>query len=127
MQCLTCTSIKELVAGAGTVVLGTVSETSADIYIYVKNTATKQTYRQSATTDGDGTVTMDITDPEIYAYHPNATFEIWVTLQSADIGTVLSITIGATAYECLAARFVRPLGSSNAYVTDATQTAEICS
>lgn len=127
MQCLTCTPIKELTAGAGTVVLGTVAETSSDVYVYVKNTATKQIYRQSTTTDGDGTVTLDLTDPDAFAYHPNATFEIWVTLQSADIGTVLSITIGASSYECLAARFVRPLGSSNTYVTDATQTVQICS
>lgn len=125
MQCLTCQRAKELTAGAGTVILGTISSLSTAIYINVQNTATKAIYRQSATTDGAGVVTLDITDPSAQAYYFNTDYDVWVTLQTGDISTTQNITINAVAYQCLLLRFVTPLGSSNTYVTDASQTVEI--
>jgi len=125
MQCITYQRTKELTAGAGVVTLGAISSLNTDVYIHVQNTATKAIYRQSATSDGSGVVNLDITDPESFAYHPNTDYEVWVTLQTGDIADFQSITINAIPYEGLLLRFVRQLGGSNTYVSDAAQTVEI--
>lgn len=125
MPCLTCKPAKKLISPGGTLVLGTISDTDTDVYIWAENTATGVKNRQEATSSGAGLVTMDLTDPKTSFYHDNATYEIWVTDQTEDVSDALTLTIGSQTTECISVRFERSLSPTGTFQTDTAQTIEL--
>ena len=110
-----CTIAKHLTTGSTSIEIGTISSNSTDVYIYVRNNATGTIYRQSATSSGAGLVTLDSSLPSGW-YHPSATYDIWVTLQTADNqDDTETITISGTDYTCLQVRFERIIGDDEQY------------
>lgn len=125
MSCNSCTNTKVLSACAGNLTIGTISALTTAVYIYVKNPA-GYVYRQSATSTGAGVVVLSLALPDTNFYHPNGTFEVWVTLATADRSTKLSITIGAvTTYTCFNLTFEKTYDASEDAITYTTQTLAI--
>jgi hypothetical protein len=120
MPCLVCTPTKPIIKCTTNLILGIIAETSADIWIHVRNITTGKLYRQSATSSGAGVVTLDKTKPSTYFYSPNHAFELWVTLEESTF--VESITIGAEEVTCLNPVFENPTDDDNLNISQTTQT-----
>jgi hypothetical protein len=106
MACNNCTTTKTLSGCAGVLTLGTIASLNTAVYIFVKSPS-GYIYRQSTTSSVSGVVTLNLALPDTSFYHSNGSFEVWVTLASADIETRLSVTISATAYTCFNLSFQR--------------------
>jgi hypothetical protein len=124
MACNNCTSTKTLSTCAGVLTLGTIASLNTAVYIYIKNSS-GYIYRQSTTSSAGGVVTLNLALPNPDFYHPNGTFEVWVTLASADIETRLSITISGTAYSCFNLSFQKHYDVDGDPNTTTTQTLAI--
>lgn len=100
--CSSCLQAEELPKCLTHLVIGTISPTTA-YYIYLKDTATDVTLRFSATSDGAGLLTADISSTE---WMPGHIYELWVTTQAAtNTQTRQTITIGASTGTCVDVRF----------------------
>lgn len=124
MACNTCDNTKTLSSCAGNLTLGTIASVSTAVYIYIKSPS-GYVYRQSATSSGAGVVLLNLALPDTSFYHPNGTFEVWVTLATADRTTKLTVTIGATGYTCFNLKFEKTYDASEDAITYTTQTLAI--
>jgi hypothetical protein len=123
MACNNCTNTKTLSTCAGELTLGTISSLSTAVYIYVK-TPSGYTHRQSATSTGAGVVKLNLAQPDTFFYS-TGTYEVWVTLATADQETRLTVTISGTGYTCFNLKFNKHFDNDGAINTVTTQTLAI--
>jgi len=110
------------------VVLGLIADLETDVYVYVKNTATGRIERQPNTSEFNGNVTLALNIPDESFYHPNAEYQVWVTLATAgnmyDTQTI-TLVDGVTASQCLLVSFERVIEVDNTFITSSQQTASV--
>lgn len=78
-----------MAACAETIVIGTIAESDAGLFVFFKNLATGRITRISTTSNGDGLVSVDVSDMVLI---PNQSYEIWVTLNSDGMDCRQAIT-----------------------------------
>lgn len=89
-----------------TLTLGTITSFTTAVYVIIKNIATGRTQIQSFTTDGAGSVDLDMTDPAKQFFGGNQQYEVHVSLQSADnINDKETLTINTVADTCFFIEF----------------------
>ena len=88
-------------------VIGTITDTTTDVFIYFKDHTTNKTIRFEETSDGAGLVTVTGLDTQP-DFMPNHSYEVWITLAIAvSIEEKEDITVpnAATSTECIALDF----------------------
>lgn len=100
--CNPCTPVNTIPSCVTNIIIGTIASVSTAVYVYIKNISTGKVTRISATSSIAGLVTAVLGD---FIPMDNCSYEIWVTLATADIDTKLNVTISAVAYTCFAVRF----------------------
>ena len=96
--CNTCLNSKPIPKCTDALVLGTADPTTA-YYVYIKDCSINYTERLSATTDGAGLLTVDISTLELLPTHA---YEIWITKQTeTNASNKESFTIDSTIDDCI--------------------------
>lgn len=109
MACTTCQNTKKIPVCITSLILG-VSTPSVDVYVFIRNLTTGYTHRQEATTTEDGTIVLNLTQPDSSFYNPYSLYEAWVTLTTGTITDRLTVIIGETGYTCFALEFEKIFG-----------------
>jgi hypothetical protein len=106
MSCI-CQESQKIPTCLEELVLGSVSELSTDIVVYIQNNTTGYTHIQYVTTSIEGIVTIDLTDPLPSFYNPDSYYEVKVTTRA---NSLLPLTIGDTEYDCIGLYFEKVNG-----------------
>jgi len=115
--------MRTLLACTTTLTVGTIANISTAIYIYIHDHTTDRLVRYSATSDGAGLVTVDLSDGQQYAEDHD--YELYITLASAtNIEEKVSFTINAVAYSCVALNFKRAYDNDDV-ILSAVQTLKL--
>jgi hypothetical protein len=76
---------------------------NTEVYIYVKNIFTGYVHREEVTSDGDGLINLDLTQPETF-YNQDSIYEIWVTLRTDNERIDITVSYGEV-HDCLSLAF----------------------
>jgi hypothetical protein len=101
-----CSELDQIPECTESIVLGALSEIDTEVYIYVKNTFTGYVHREETTSNGDGDVTLDLTQPDSSFYNQDSAYEVWVTLRSDSERMDILYAYGLTN-TCLSLSFLR--------------------
>ena len=102
MNC-TCTETKQIASCLINLVIGSITPTDTDVYVYIKRLgAAERTERADATTDSNGDITADLSGLPEGFLSDNFDYELWVTQQSNDVTENETITLedNATSDTC---------------------------
>lgn len=99
MACNDCHTLDQIPECTESLELGTI-DADTEVYIYVKNNFTDYVHRQEALSDGDGLLTLDLTQPDPTFYNKDSSFEIWVTLRTDNVKIDITVSYGVVA-DCL--------------------------
>jgi hypothetical protein len=81
MACNNCYSFDSIPECTSELTLGIIDPLT-DIYIYVKNTFTGYMHREEVTSDANGEIILDLTQPDPSFYNQDSSYEIWATLRT---------------------------------------------
>lgn len=101
MSCI-CQESQKVPTCLDELVLGSVSELNADVFVDIKNVSTGYSIRQAVTTSAEGLVTINLTDPVPSFYNPNSYYEISI---SSTTQVLLPLTIDDMEFDCIAVYF----------------------
>lgn len=119
MSCA-CQIIQPVPRCTTTLTIGTVASLATAVYVYIKNLGSGRTVRYDMTTDGAGTVTLDMSEAGLF-YDVHNSFEIWVATAAAP-QTRLTVTVGALSDTCLLGTFTDHYDGNIAEYTTYTAT-----
>jgi hypothetical protein len=105
MACNDCSELDSIPECTDSIVLGSI-DPDTEVYIYVKNIFTDYVHREEVTSDGDGDITLDLTEPDSSFYNPDSQYEIWVTLRDSSERLDITYAYGLTD-TCLSLSFFR--------------------
>lgn len=115
MSCSNCEKSKPILACISTLTVGTISNISTAVYVYLRNNTTGRTYRYSTTSSGAGVVSVDISAQQ---HIPEHDYELWVTLASAtNTEEKLTLTISSETMTCVSLSFVRAFNNTDTLVS----------
>lgn len=106
--CEVCTPTLPIATCSDTLEIGQTAYASTLVYIFFKNLnlgPDGSTERQSATTNADGVVSADMSEPSKGFYNDVHKFELWVSLQDTAQGERLPIFIAGSEFTCFAVTF----------------------
>jgi hypothetical protein len=103
-------------------VIGTLTA-DTDYWIYIHNESTGRNYKVSATSDGDGLLTINMI-PLAGILTSNNVYYLWVTEENVNITDQENITINAVEYTSFRLTFNR-IWEDGVTIVPATQTIEI--
>lgn len=99
MACNDCHELDQIPECTDSLELGSI-DADTEVYIYVKNIFTGYVHRQEALSDEEGTLTLDLTEPESSFYNKDSSYEIWITLRTDNVRIDITISYGVVA-DCL--------------------------
>jgi hypothetical protein len=105
MSC-NCSELDSIPECTDSIVLGAISDIDTEVYIYVKNTFTGYVHREEATSNGDGDVTLDLTEPDSSFYNQDSAYEVWITTRDSSDRLEILYAYGLTD-TCLSISFFR--------------------
>lgn len=105
MSCNNCTATKSIPTCTTDLIIGQIEDFDTDVFVFVKNLTTGYSLRFEATSEGDGTVRLDMTLVDPSFYNPNSLYEIWITLQDEGQNQKQIITIDSETFDCFNLRF----------------------
>lgn len=91
--CNPCLKAKALPNCTQELAIGTISEINSSVTVYIQDITTGQIMLLPATSDGDGLVTVDISEKKFFDNHA---YELWITDSGADYKDKMDITVGST-------------------------------
>lgn len=113
MSCGNYLQTRQVPACAETLTIGTVTLLNTDVNIYISKANGKKTVQQ-ITTDGSGTVTLDLADPSTMFYNE---YDGVYTIQVGETyEEPLTITVGTDASATVGVSFVNISGSTETAV-----------
>ncbi len=118
-----CEKLKSLPTCLNELVIGLISLTSQDVYVFFKNISNGHVIRLTGVSDVDGFVTIAIPENHFTA---NYSYEIWITATTAGPDDKEDITFDSYVfYNCLSVEFYRIENDSLEAVYYTTVTAEL--
>lgn len=120
--CTPHTLTKPLPDCLASLVVGTVTNLSANLKAYFYNITTKRITSISGTSDGAGLVTLDVSE---LSFSPNHTYVLTLTLAGDDVNSLLTVTIDTTTTDQIALRFNDIYNTSDEVENFTTQTLEV--
>jgi hypothetical protein len=110
--CISCRNAKPLSKCGTVIIIGTITQLSTDVAIYVQELSTGRLTRYEATSDGAGVVACDFTNVK---FNENSGYEIWLTLDtlysSLEDKIDFTITGETDAVQCVYVEFMRVNGT----------------
>jgi hypothetical protein len=103
MACNDCYQLDSIPECTEELELGSIAP-DTEVYIYVKNIFTGYVHREEVTSDGDGDIVLDLTQPDISFYNQHSIYEIWVTLRTDNERIEVTYAYGLTA-DCFSLSF----------------------
>jgi hypothetical protein len=103
MACNDCYLLDSIPECTEELVLGTI-DPDTEVYIYVKNIFTGYVHREEVTSDGDGEIVLDLTQPDISFYNQDSIYEIWATLRTDSERLDITVAYGQV-HDCLSLSF----------------------
>jgi hypothetical protein len=114
MACNNCSELDPIPECTDNILLGTI-EPDTEVYIYVKNLSSGYVHREETTSDEDGYLTLDLTEPDPTYYNSDSHYEVWATLRTDNVRLDITYAYGLID-SCLSLSFFR--------VNDTTEEAE---
>jgi hypothetical protein len=103
MACNDCYILDSIPECTESLELGSIAP-DTEVYIYVKNIFTGYVHRQETTSDGDGDLILDLTEPDISFYNQDSIYEIWATLRTDNERLDITYAYGLTS-DCFSLSF----------------------
>lgn len=117
--CNPCIKAKPIPKCTQEIEIGTISDIDTAVSVYIWDVSSSLIQRVDATSDGDGLITVDISEVSLLASHA---YEIWVTEAGANYKEKLSLTIGTSASETICLRVEEVKGTDGEMELYASQT-----
>lgn len=81
MACNECTSLESTPECSDSITIGKITALT-EAYIYVKNIFTGYIHREEVTSDADGDIVLNLSEPDSSFYNSDSAYEVWVTLRT---------------------------------------------
>lgn len=107
MACTQCKEVLPIPECAEAVLIGSITDFDTVVYIFVKNLSTGRIVQQESTSDDEGFVTLNTSDPDPSFYSESHFYELSITKQSDHFNVLQEITVEGSedAYTCLLLQF----------------------
>lgn len=115
-----CHRAQTLTKCAGSLTIGSISATDADIYVYFQDLGTGRIDREESTTDGNGNIVLSPS----FNFMPRD-YHIWVTKKNANYFTdyeKITIDGNADTHDCIEVDFAKTYSGANLVNMDQTLT-----